>query len=65
MVLVSGFIGVVSTKGRFIWKINILYVVPKTSALMWICKPLFLGKITIFSYPAQVLEVAVHLLHNV
>lgn len=44
---------------------NISYVVPKISALMWICKSLFLGKITIFSYPAQVLEVAVHLLHNV
>lgn len=44
---------------------SISYVVPKISALMWICKSLFLGKITIFSYPAQVLEVAVHLLHNV
>ena len=33
---------------------------------MWFQKyPLFLGKKTIFSYPAQVLEVAVQLLHNV
>ena len=42
-----------------------IYMVPKISVQCGFSKPLFLGKITIFSYPVQVLEVAVHLLHNV